>query len=67
MPTLDPTKDNWQNDALKPGGPTCLVIRAWLKPVGDVDRFQPSGFPEIGHVIYDAPRSNGSKLDFCRF
>ena len=42
-----------------------MVIRAWLQPVGDLDRFQPSGFPEIGHVIYDAPRSNGSKQKVC--
>ena len=32
-----------------------LVIQATLKPVADKTRFQPAGFPEIGHVIYDAP------------
>ncbi len=65
MPTLDPSKDKWQDVALGAAGPTCLVIRAWLEPVGDLDRFQPSGFPEIGHVIYDAPRGDGSKEKVC--
>lgn len=37
-------------------GPTCLIIKAQFEPVGDTDRFQPAGFPEMGHVIYDAPR-----------
>lgn len=46
-------------------GPTCLVIKARLEPVGDQDRFQPAGFPEIGHVIYDAPRKNGQKEKVC--
>ncbi len=42
-------------------GPTCLIVRARLEPVGDQNRFQPAGFPEVGHVIYDAPRGNGHK------
>lgn len=33
-----------------------LTLQASLEPVADVDRFQPAGFPEIGHVIYDSPR-----------
>jgi CRISPR-associated protein Csb1 len=33
-----------------------LVIEARLRPVAGA-RFQPAGFPEVGHVIYDAPRS----------
>jgi CRISPR-associated protein Csb1 len=37
------------------GGP--LVLTATLTPVAN-DRFQPAGFPEIGHVIYKAPRKN---------
>lgn len=65
MPKLDLSKDNWQTEALDPAGPTCLVIRAWLEPIGGVDRFQPAGFPEIGHVIYDAPRGDGSKQKVC--
>lgn len=46
-------------------GPTCLVIKANLKPVGGLDRFQPTGFPEIGHVIYDAPRQNQTTEKVC--
>jgi CRISPR-associated protein Csb1 len=37
-------------------GPTCLIVKAQFEPIGDTDRFQPAGFPEMGHVIYDAPR-----------
>ena len=46
-------------DFLSPDGPVCLIISARLKPLGNSDRFQPAGFPEVGHVIYDAPRSDG--------
>lgn len=42
---------------LDPKGPVCLILTARLVPVGDTDRFQPAGFPEVGHVIYDAPRT----------
>jgi CRISPR-associated protein Csb1 len=62
---LDLSKGNWQEEALKPQGPTCLTLRAWLSPVGGMDRFQPAGFPEIGHVIYDAPRCDGSTEKIC--
>lgn len=65
MSTLDLAKDNWQNDALNTDGPTCLIIRAWFEPVADMDRFQPAGFPEIGHVIYDAPREDGTVEKVC--
>lgn len=37
-------------------GPSPLVLVASLAPVGGLDRFQPAGFPEIGHVLYKAPR-----------
>jgi CRISPR-associated protein Csb1 len=43
---------------LKPEDPVCLIIKATLEPIGDIDRFQPAGFPEVGHVIYDAPRTD---------
>ena len=43
---------------LAPDGPACLIIKAFFEPLGDQDRFQPAGFPEMGHVIYDAPRSD---------
>lgn len=65
MTKLDLSQDHWQTTALSSDGPTCLVIRAWLETVGELDRFQPSGFPEIGHVIYDAPRKDGSREKVC--
>lgn len=37
-----------------------LVIQATLQPVAGKTRFQPAGFPEIGHVIYNAP--DGKKV-----
>ncbi|MGH3440733.1 MAG: type I-G CRISPR-associated RAMP protein Csb1/Cas7g [Nitriliruptorales bacterium] len=42
-----------------------LVLTAQLKPVGGADRFQPAGFPEIGHVIYDAPRGDDEVEPVC--
>lgn len=65
MRTLNPSMNNWQTDALKPDGPACLVIRAWLDPIAGMDRFQPAGFPEIGHVIYDAPREDSPSEKVC--
>jgi len=47
-----------QTQLLTPDGPGCLVIKATLSPIAGVERFQPAGFPEIGHVIYDAPKRN---------
>jgi CRISPR-associated protein Csb1 len=41
------------------------VLTATFKPVGDLDRFQPAGFPEVGHVIYKAPRGNGTVEQVC--
>ena len=32
-----------------------LVLQATLAPVAGKTRFQPAGFPEIGHVLYNAP------------
>jgi CRISPR-associated protein Csb1 len=65
MSRLDLSAENWQDDALKHDGPACLVIRAWLEPVAGLDRFQPAGFPEIGHVIYDAPREDSLTEKVC--
>jgi CRISPR-associated protein Csb1 len=59
------TQNNLFNQLLDSNGPVCMVIKARLKPVGDQDRFQPAGFPEIGHVIYDAPRQNCLKEKVC--
>lgn len=52
---LDLTKP-LQEQLLDANGPVCLIVTAHLVPVGDTDRFQPAGFPEVGHVIYEAPR-----------
>lgn len=48
-------------DVLK--GPSPLVLTATLEPVAGLDRFQPAGFPEVGHVIYKAPRKNDDKFE----
>ena len=56
--TLDPS-------ALLNGTDLRLTLHASLKPVSGLERFQPAGFPEIGHVIYDAPRSNNSAQKVC--
>lgn len=47
------------------GGASPLVLTATLKPVGGLDRFQPAGFPEVGHVIYKAPRDGGAEENVC--
>lgn len=46
-------------------GESPLVLTAMLEPVAGLDRFQPAGFPEIGHVIYKAPRANGAEERVC--
>ena len=45
-------------------GESPLVLTATLEPIVG-DRFQPAGFPEIGHVIYKAPRKDGSSENVC--
>ncbi len=59
MPALDP------NHLTSVNGPLRLVVSAVLVPVGSLDRFQPAGFPEVGHVIYRAPRDGGSYEPVC--
>jgi len=46
-------------------GTSPLVLTATLRPVAGLDRFQPAGFPEIGHVIYKAPREGGHVENVC--
>ena len=46
-------------------GPMCLIIQAEMGVAAGLDRFQPAGFPEVGHVIYDAPRSDGRSEKVC--
>jgi len=45
-------------------GESPLVLTATLEPIVG-DRFQPAGFPEIGHVIYKAPRKDGRTENVC--
>lgn len=45
-------------------GDSPLVLTATLEPIVG-DRFQPAGFPEIGHVIYKAPRKDGRIENVC--
>lgn len=52
-------------ELLHPSGPACMVVTAKLSPVGHLDRFQPAGFPEVGHVIYPAPRKDGRSENVC--
>ncbi len=45
--------------------PEPLVLYAFFEPVAGLDRFQPAGFPEVGHVIYKAPRKNSAVENVC--
>lgn len=42
-----------------------LTLHAILAPTGGRDRIQPAGFPDVGHVIYDSPQSNGTTKKVC--
>lgn len=59
---MSPPKQLTPADVLK--GESPLVLTATLEPITG-DRFQPAGFPEIGHVIYKAPRKDGSSENVC--
>ncbi len=50
-----------EHKLLDPDGPVCLIVQATMGIAAGLDRFQPAGFPEIGHVIYDAPRKGGAE------
>ncbi len=52
-------------ELIKPEGPTFLIVTALLEPAGNLKRFQPAGFPEIGHVVYDAPRGEDGVEKVC--
>jgi CRISPR-associated protein Csb1 len=45
-------------------GESPLILTATLEPIAG-DRFQPAGFPEIGHVIYKAPRKDRTTESVC--
>jgi len=59
---VNPPRKLTPADVLK--GESPLVLTATLEPIVG-DRFQPAGFPEIGHVIYKAPRKDGSTQNVC--
>jgi CRISPR-associated protein Csb1 len=59
---MNPPKKLTPADVLK--GESPLVLTATLEPIVG-DRFQPAGFPEIGHVIYKAPCKDGSTDNVC--
>lgn len=61
-PKKSPPKKLSPADVLRSESP--LVLTATLEPIVG-DRFQPAGFPEIGHVIYKAPRKDGSTENVC--
>lgn len=50
---------------LQANGPTHLVVKAIVEPVAGFDRFQPAGFPEVGHVLYEAPRAGNCTEKVC--
>jgi len=64
--TTETTAKFWdRHHLLEPDGPVCLIIKAGMGVAADLDRFQPAGFPEVGHVIYDAPRPEGRSEKVC--
>lgn len=66
MANAGTASDFWtKHKLLDPDGPVCLIIQAQMGIAAGLDRFQPAGFPEVGHVIYDAPRSNGQAEKVC--
>src|SRR5689334_16534938 len=66
MATAKQASEFWtQHKLLDSDCPECLAIQAQMGVVADLDRFQPAGFPEVGHVIYDGPRSDGRSEKVC--
>jgi CRISPR-associated protein Csb1 len=56
-------KPLWQrDDFFDPDGPVCLIIQATMGIAAGLDRFQPAGFPEVGHVIYQSPDRDKDKV-----
>ena len=41
---------------------TALILHAYFEPIDGGNRFQPTGFPELGAVIYEAP-GKGNKAE----
>ncbi len=64
MPDTKPTTKTLTPVDVLNGRSPC-VLTAVLAPVAGLDRFQPAGFPEVGHVTYKAPRKNGAVEHVC--
>jgi CRISPR-associated protein Csb1 len=64
MPDTEATKKTLTPGGVLNGASPC-VLTAMLAPVAGLDRFQPAGFPEVGHVIYKAPRKSGAIEHVC--
>ena len=47
------------------GQANCLIAKATLETVDGSQRFQPAGFPEIGHVLYHSPLRDGGDENVC--
>ena len=67
---MNNTSEPNKNNALDPktlldNGVHRLTLHAILAPTGGRDRIQPAGFPDVGHVIYDSPQSNGTTQKVC--
>jgi CRISPR-associated protein Csb1 len=65
MKTKTKTIDDLTPEKLLASGDHRLTLQARLSPTAERDRFQPAGFPEIGHVIYDSPSADGQKKKVC--
>jgi CRISPR-associated protein Csb1 len=52
-------------ELLSDKGALRLIVRAQLVPADGRDRFQPAGFPEVGHALYDAPSKDGQVQKVC--
>ena len=56
---LQPCEFSTKHKLLEPDGPVCLIIQAQMGVAETWTDFDQLAFPEVGHVIYDAPRSMG--------
>lgn len=65
MPNGAKVKKIHPAEVLNKNAESPLVLTATFEPVGGLDRFQPAGFPEVGHVIYKAPRDGNREENVC--
>ena len=53
--------ETYNPKTLLDGGDHRLTLCANLKPASGLNRFQPAGFPEVGHVLYDDPKPEADR------